>query len=311
MNMKKANADYEQRNYDAAVQILIPVIAHCPLSSEEKIQADKLLILCYLAIDNLEAANKVARDVMAQNPNYKPDKLKDDPKLCALFEKYKPSPVLSIGIYGGINLPSVRVINTYSVVQSDAPSGLTTYSNKTGFQIGLKAEYRIYKEFWVDAGIQYRETGYEHDLDSIGKKTVNYSEKLNYFDFPISAKYYFLKKHLQPYLEAGPDFSFLTDAKSTTSRAGSQDVVDRTGLRNTFQLGYFGAVGCDYKYNSFLFFMDIRYVYFPEQVNKANTRYNENINLWKYYYIDDDFSMNIMQLNIGASYILKYKNLNR
>lgn len=310
MNMKKANSYFEQRNYDDAIGLLVPIIAHCSLSAEEKIKESKLLISCYLAIDNLEAANKVAGDVMAQNPNYKPDKLKDDPKLYSLFAKYKPSPVLSVGFFGGINMPAVHVINTYSAVHSDAATGLATYSNKTGFQFGAKAEYRVYHEFWVDGAIQYRQTSYEHDLDSIGNKTETYIEKLNYLDIPISAKYYFLKKHVQPYLEAGFDFSFLTGANSTTSRSGSQDITNRTSLRNTFQMGYWGAIGCNYKYNSLLFFIDIRYIYFPGQVNKAGTRYSDPVNLWKYYYIDDDFTMNVMQINIGAAYVLKYRNLN-
>ena len=308
--MKKANSFFEQRNYDEAIGLLVPIVANCPLTAEEKIQASKLLISSYLAIDNLEAANKVAGDVMAQNPNYKPDKLKDDPKLYSLFAKYRPSPVLSVGIFGGINIPSVHVINTYSVVHSDGATGLATYSNKTGFNIGAKAEYRAYREFWVDGGIQYRETNYEHTLDSIGSKTVTYTEKMNYLDIPVSAKYYFLKKHLQPYLEAGFDFSFLTNATSTTVRSNSQDAVSRTSLRNIFQMGYWGAIGCNYKYNNILFYFDVRYIYFPRQVNKSGTRYNDPINLWRYYYIDDDFSMNIMEMNIGVAYVLKYRNLN-
>jgi len=310
MNMKKANSDYEQRNYDDAISLLVPVIAHCPLSAEEKIQANKLLMLSYIAVDNLEAANAVAKSVMKENPNYKPDKLKDDPKINSLFEKYKPAPILHVGIFGGINIPSIHVTNTYSIVHSDNATGLSTYSNKIGFQFGAKAEYRAYRDLWVSGGILFRQTSYEHDLDSIGNQTVKYVEKLNYLDFPFSAKYYFLKKNLQPYLEAGVDLSLLTSANSTTSRGGQQDVVDVTSLRNTFQAGYFGAIGYNYKYNSLLFFIDLRYIYFPRQVNKPGTRYDENTNLWKYYYVDNDFTMNIMQINIGASYILKYKNLN-
>ncbi len=311
MNIKKANADFEQRNYDDAISLLVPAIGHCPLTAEEKIQASKLLISSYLAIDNLEAANKVAGDVMAQNPNYKPDATKDDPKLYSLFSKYRPSPVLSVGIFWGVNMPSVRVINTYSVLHSDGATSLSSYLNKTSFQFGVKSEYRAYKEFWVDGAIQYRQTSYEHDLDSIGNSKLTYIEKLNYLDIPISAKYYFFKKHLQPYVEAGFDFSFLTSSKSTTTLASEQDDVDRTTLRNTFKMGYWGAIGCNYKYNSFLFFLDVRYIYFQGQVNKTGTRYSDPTNLWKYYYVDDDFGMNVIQINIGTSYILKYKNLNR
>jgi hypothetical protein len=309
LSMKNANTDFEQGSYDDAIKLLNSTLGHCPLSTDDKIQANKLLIMSYLAIDNLEAADKAAATIMKLNPNYKPDKFKDDPKLSALFDKYKPEPVFDIGIFGGLNIPSVHVINTYSIVHADDATGLATYSNKLGFQLGIEAEYKGYKDFWVQAGFQFRETSYEHDLDSIEGETVTYVEKMTYFDFPVSLKYYFLKKKIHPYLQAGADFSFLSDALSTTSRAGESDIVDRTDLRNTFSVGYFGAVGCSYKYNSFLFYADVRYIYFPQQVNKVNTRYDDPINLWKYYYIDDDFSMNNMQVNIGASFILKYKNV--
>jgi hypothetical protein len=308
--MKKANSDYEQRNYDDAISLLVPAIAHCPLTEEEKIQANKLLILCYLSVDNLEAANNVAAAIMKENPNYKPDKLKDDPRLFALFEKYKPTPVFSVGVFGGINIPSIRVTNTYSVVHSDNAPGLATYSNKTSFQFGAKAEYRAYRGFWVSGGILYRQSSYEHDLDSISNEQVKYIEKLDYLDFPFSGKYYFLKKNFQPYLEAGVDLSFLVSANSTIFRGAEQDASSVTTLRNTFQAGYFGAIGYNYKHNGLLLFIDIRYIYFPGQVNKIDTRYTDNINLWKYYYIDNDFTMNNMQLNIGAAYIMKYRNLN-
>jgi outer membrane protein W len=309
VKMKNASTSFEQGNYDDAIKLLVSTLANCPLGTDDKIEANKLLIRSYIAIDNLELANKAAAAIMKLNPNYKPDKFKDDPKLSALFEKYKPVPVFDIGISGGVNFPFIHVINTYSVVHADDATGLATYKNKLGFQLGVQAEYKVYKDFWVEAGFQFRETSYEHDLDSIEGETVTYVEKMTYFDFPVSLKYYFLKKKIHPYLQAGADFSFLSSALSTTSRSGESDIVDRTSLRNTFSVGYFGAVGCSYKYNSFLFFADVRYIYFPQQVNKADTRYDDPINLWKYYYIDDDFSMNNMQANVGASFILKYKNV--
>lgn len=308
--MKKAGSDYEHQNYDEAIALLVPIIAHCPLTDEEKIQENNMLILSYIAIDNLEAANKVVADVVKQYPNYRPDKLKDDPKLVALYDKYIPVPVLAVGISAGINLPSVHVINTYSVVHADGSTGLAKYSNAIGFQFGINAQYKVFRSLWAEAGFTFRQTNYKHTLDSIEGETDNYSEKLSYFNFPISLKYYFLKKDIQPFLQAGADFSLLTNATSTISRAGDQNTTNVTSLRNAFMTGYFGAIGCNYKHNSFLYYIDISFIDFPGQVDKANTRYTDNINLWKYYYIDDDFSMNNMQLNIGTSYIIKYKNLN-
>src|SRR5687768_12075737 len=88
-NLKKANTYFEEGNHDAVIRLLNSSLSYCQLGKDEKIQAHKLLILSYYAIDNLEAADKSAANIMKLDPNYKPDKFKDDPKLSAIFSKYK------------------------------------------------------------------------------------------------------------------------------------------------------------------------------------------------------------------------------
>jgi outer membrane protein W len=310
-SMKSANTNYEQGNYDDAIKLLISALAKCPLSKDDKIQANKLLISCYIATNNIARAKLAAATIMRLNPNYKPDKFKESPLVTDLFAEYKPIPVFDIGMFGGINFPSIHVIKTYSIINNPDQPGLNYYKNKTEFQVGAKGEYRVYKNFWLEADLEYRKTSYEHDLENIYNQEETYVEKIEYFDIPLSAKYYFLKKDIHPYVEAGIDFSFLSSALSTTSFSGQQDIVNRTSLRNRFSLGYFSGLGCSYRYNNFLFFAGIRYIYFPQTVNKAGTRFNDPLNLWKYYYIDDDFSMNNMQINMGAAFILKFRKVKR
>lgn len=110
-----------------------------------------------------------------------------------------------------------------------------------------------------------------------------------------------------PYVQAGVDFSFLSKALSTTTRNDQKDLVDRTALRNGFDLGYFGAAGASYSVRLFRIFGEIGFTYFPGFINKAGARYADDINLYKYYYVDDDFKMNNIQFNLGISYILAHK----
>jgi len=307
-HLKDASNNYDEGNYDDAIGLLKSTLDICSLDKPDKIQAYKLLIMCYIAVDNLEAADKAAGQIMKINPDYTPDKFKDDPKLIALFRKFRPVPVFSIGISGGVNIPFEHTINQYSVVypNGQAPA---SYKTKPGFQLGLQAERRAYKDFWVELGCSYRNSSYKHTLYDVDSQTVNYSEKLTYFDVPLSLKYYFPLHRLTPYVQAGAYFSFLTNALSTTTSGDQKDIIDRIALRNTYQTGYFGCLGVGYTIKNFMLFVNVRYIVFPENVNKAGTRYDDQVNLFKYYYVDDDFTLNNMQINAGASFNLSYKNV--
>jgi len=304
IKLKNANTGYDQGDYDGTIKLLRSSLAECNLSKEDEIQANKLLIMSYLKVDNLEEADKTAAEIMRIDPYYMPDKFKDDPKLSALFEKYKPTPMFRMGICGGINFSSIDVVQSYSMV----PNDVDHYNNKMGFQLGAFAEGRMYKDLWIELGFQYRQSKYEHIRENVDNKTIKYSEKLSYFDVPLSAKYYFLKGPFQPYVVGGATFSFLSSAISTTTRDDLKDLVDRTEYRNKFMVGYFGGAGVTYILKGFQIFADIRYTYFPDNLNIDDTRHSDPVNTWVYYYIDDDFRMDNMQINVGVSYILAFKN---
>lgn len=307
-HLKEANTSYDQANYDEAINLLKKTIQECSLDKPDKIQAYKLLIMCYIAIDKLEEADKAAGQIMKINPNFTPDKFKDDAKLIAIFRKFSPIPTFSIGVSGGINIPFEKTVNQYSVVYPDGQAP-ASYKTKMGFQLGLQGERRAYKDFWVALGFSYRSSSYQHTLNNVDSQTINYSEKLTYIDFPLSVKYYFPLQRLRPYVQAGAYFTFLSNALSTTTSGDQKDIINRTSLRNTFQAGYFGCAGLSYTIKSFVLFADIRYIGYPDNVNKAGTRYNDEVNLFKYYYIDDDFRLNNMQVNVGAAFNISYKNV--
>jgi hypothetical protein len=309
VKLKNAGLAYEQGDYDGAISMLKWALAECNLDKGEKIEANKQLILSYFKVDNLEAADKTAEAIMKIDPYYKPDKFKDDPRLSSLFDKYQPTPIFRIGLSAGINRSIISVDKYYSIVHNDdEASNFSEYNSKTGFQLGLNAEYKAYKNLWVELGFLFRQTQYEHILDSVENTSVTYSEKLSYFDMPLTLRYYIFDKTYSPYVFGGADFSFLTNALSTTSRDDLKDIVNRTDYRNAFYMGYFGGAGISMKLKGLQLFADLRYVYYPENVNKEGTRYDDLTNVFKYYYIDDDFRMDNWQFNVGVSYNLAYRN---
>lgn len=306
--LKNASTGFDQGDYDGSIKLLRSALDECRLDKAEKISAYKLLILSYLKIDNLEEADRGAAAIMKIDPYFKPDKFKDDPKLSGLFEKYQPVPVLRIGFAAGINQPLIDVGKTYSIVHDDNADNLGEYAGKIGFQLGLAAEYRAYQNLWIQLEGQFRQTSYEHTLFDVENTTINYSEKLSFFDVPVSLKYTVNYKSFAPYLEAGASFSFLSASLGTTTRDDQKDIVNRVDYRNNFLVGYFGGVGVAYKIKAISVFAAFRYNYFADNVNKEGTRYADQVNVFKYYYIDDDFRMDNWQINAGVNYSIMYRN---
>lgn len=308
VNLKNASTSYDGGEYDAAIRLLKSSLDKCNLDKQEKIEAYKLLILSYLKVDNLEEADKAAGQIMKIDPYYKPDKFKDDPRLSGLFEKYKPAPVFRMGISGGINTSYATAVNTYYITHPDETQGVGEYNSKSGFQLGLSAEYCLYRDLWMELGFGFRQSNYQHILNDVNGATIDYSEQLSYFDLPVSLKYYFLKGALKPYLEGGANLSFLSEAISTTKRDEEQDLIDRTAMRNDFMGGWFGGAGAVYSIKGLNIFAGARYIYYSEYVNKEGTRNDDPVNTFKYNYIDDDFRLDYLEINAGVSYNLSYKN---
>jgi hypothetical protein len=153
IQLKSAGSSFDQDHFDQTIAILNATLKNCNLSKSDQIDANKLLILSYLAIDNLEAADKSAATIMKIDPKYKPDQFKDDPKLSALFDKYKPEPTLLAGISGGMNWPSINVEKTYSVVHGDDDPNLGSYELEIRYQLGAQIEQRVYQNLWAELGL--------------------------------------------------------------------------------------------------------------------------------------------------------------
>lgn len=308
--LKTANSNYELRDFDGAIKLLQRAISRCNLDKADNMQAHKLLALAYLSIDNLEMADKEAQTIMKLNPNYAPDKFKDEPKYSALFTKFTPEPVFRFGIYTGFNKSILNGKNYYSISHLNAEEAEknTKYEGKSGFQIGAGLEYRAYKNLWVSLQGQFRRSNYNNTLSNVENTTIYYSEKMSYIDVPLSAKYFIPVGKISPYIEVGAAFSFLTNALGTTTRDDTKDIVNRIDYRNTSMVGYFGGLGLNYNIKSINVFGNFRYQINNKNVNKENTRYADLVNVFKYYYVDNDFTMNNWQVNVGLMYNLAYKN---
>jgi hypothetical protein len=176
---------------------------------------------------------------------------------------------IDLGVRGGISIPNLTAGGS---VKNPLNSG---YSSRLGPDFGIFGEYHVTKLFSVEAMVDYssqggKKTGLQAFPNPMGPTPPYfYSDfkseaKLNYLMVPILAKFGWNLGHspLRLYVDAGPFFGFLLNAKQVVTGSGpiyldeagtqptgqnfqssSQNIKDQL---NTFNIGISGNLGLAY-----------------------------------------------------------------
>jgi len=154
------------------------------------------------------------------------------------------------GAKGGVNLSNMNSDN------------FADNSIRTGFHLGLLAEFPLGNRFSLQPEILYSTQGTEAEVILLGSSPRQTEYKLDYIQVPVLVKI-FLIKSLS--IEAGPSFNFLVNEKIDG---------EETDFGSSFEFG--GALGASYKFRGG-FFGSARYIYgFTDAFDREN--YDDNIN---------------------------------
>ncbi len=307
--LKDAKQKTDEGRYDDAIALAHKTIDNCELSKNDHIEALKFLVLNYLSIDDLEAAEDCAAQVMKLSPNHEPDRLRDPAEVISVFRKYRPAPVFAAYIHGGANSTQTEVLQTYSVVGPNDAPGLDRYESALGWQLGAGFEYRIWKNLWLLAEGQYRSSRFSHRLDSVQGQQVDYRERLGFVDLNLGMRYYLGERRLQAFGEGGLHTGFLISSLAEISRNEERDLVNRMSQRNGNYIGYWLGAGVAFQQKGFRFRLGARYTANSANVVNPEGRFDDLGVIFKYYYLDNDFSMNHIQVRVAIAYTLRYRNL--
>ena len=307
----EANKSFEAGDFNKSVTLLKPCL-NSGFSEEEKFEGYRLLALDYIYLNQPEKADTAVKNLLIKKYTYKlyPD-ISDPVSLTNIVASYNVVPLLTLGFNIGFNYTNINLIANY------APSNTTaTYVPQLGVQFGLQADYSIWKNLNITAGLQYYSVGYQHTLDSVAGWKGQFTESLSYVNVPVSAKYYIYFKHdalIRPYIEAGADFAFLTATNATivsTDNSGgnsNQASTNPISRRNNLNTSILYGAGLNIRAPSGWFTANVRYMYGLSLIGNGNNRYNDLGLVFSSNYIDDDFKFNNWQFTFGYTFILRYR----
>lgn len=306
--LEEAQNQYDLGVLDSIPSMLNPCIAD-GFSGDDLARAYKLLILTYLFEDNQDMAKNTMYKFLKKFPEYE-IKANDPVEFIYMYRSFQTLPLYSIGIIFGGNYAYCRLMEPYGVYDNDNYKGIYS-SNGIGFQGGLQVKRYINQNIELNLDIIYRSSSYEYSNTLYNFATVTFQETQAGLYFPLTATYDFNYSlyGFNPYVRAGLSFGYLfsSSAKLKIDNEIFTDLEDNSSpdidiRQNRSDYSFSGVVGGGIKTkikNVGYIMLDFRYYLgFLNNVNTEN-RFSSDENSFKYWYVDNDFSLNNFTFSIG------------
>jgi hypothetical protein len=307
--IQEAQKFYDLGMIEEIPQMLAPCLEE-GFTRTQKIEAYKLIILSYLFDDDQFEAEKTMVEFLKKYPEY--EIMPNDPiEFVYLFESYRTTSVFSIGFTAGFNLTDPRIIEPYTVL--DLSNTKTKNSMKPGFNLGIGFGRYINRKLLLNLEFNFVSNNYSFS-DEINMSHgeiqavnyVTYAERLNKLELPLSVTYEFTIKNIHYFIRTGFSVAKLIGCTGSPVRKYSEELPPESGgdqdissfRRNLLFGGIIGA-GIRYKVPRGVLTVDLRANIGLNNIVKTDRRYQNQKLLTKYYYLDDDFSINTFSLSAG------------
>ncbi|HBX52966.1 MAG: hypothetical protein A2275_07260 [Bacteroidetes bacterium RIFOXYA12_FULL_35_11] len=306
--LKKAGQYFEEGAIDSVFKLIEPCIER-GYDKKEKLQAYRLLTLVSLYQDNKKNAEKYIIKILETEPEYEVVRSVEEPEFLSIFDTYFAAPVSAYGVYIGTNFSIAKTIEHFGVHNLNNAVIKNLYG--TGFQFGVKYSRFIYRNFDLNFDMQIEQNKLYNERYFFNFVKVECSETNIRLSAPVSVTYEYPYKKIKPYLRGGlnPAFLFMSNARlirnftdnSAVDVKGSE--INMTDGRNPFNLWLVTGAGLKYKIKKGYLFIDFRYNLGLFNQVRIKNRYSNNELVYKYYYIDDDFRMNIFSISVGYTFV--------
>jgi len=329
-NYERALLLYNSGMADSALRIMRPCIENKEMlkniSKETRARIYRLAALSGIMTGNPEEAEKYARKMLINEPDYKDRQNKEDlTEFRLLLDKITPKPSLRLGVAAGVNIPFVKLQRKFSniALQSEQNS----FDGIPGFQFGIIGEKVLTKNISLEAGAGLNRVTFNYNISGVLISPYTpikymYEQKIKWIEVPVSAKYYFGQKYFRPFLEGGITGRLLLNSMEKSKAFGrywftnspNSEKILTTFLTDFENFGILAGGGACYDLKKFSLRLDVRYNYFIKNSGSSSkldnvTGYDDITPDEKFHYSDDINLIDLKQLqfSVGFLYNLNYR----
>ncbi len=282
------------------------------LSPEDRMRAQKLVILSYLFDKNIEEAEKVMLAFLRAHPEYEPHPT-DPAEFVQLLSNFEVKPVFSMGTRFGSNFASPVISQAYVPYNiSDYIPGFSSFH--PGLQFGAGINIYLTNRLEIGLEAEYMKSNIRYSNTQYGFSKLKIEESHERIQFPVSLKYVFPYGIWSPYIKAGASYGIVLDSRAGFERVYTvpastlhEPVLSRNvnidNMRNSESwMGFFGT-GVRYKIPRGFFFLDISYCFGLSNMVNPKDRWSQET-VFDYYHVDGDFRMDYLSLSFGFRLII-------
>lgn len=306
--------------YSGQIELVPEILEPClqnGFNREEKVAAYRLLTLCHLYYNHTKEAAGAMQNMLKLKPEYKIQDI-DPTEFKNLFETFRRTPIMIVGVKGGLGSFNLYETTNYNDLNSVAYAG--TYSPELMLMGGVSVEVPIRPELSFVAEGYYATYSFTFSQYLLNYATVDMNEAVKGIEVPLLFQWNILKdKQVIPYVNVGGSMHFLLGAsvglnrKDTLTGGQSREIAlpqdaDMFASRNAFNFAFTGGVGVRIKdiVGKGYLTVDIRYSrYFENYVEAENRASNPSLS-YSYMYTDNSFKQQNFQYLVGYKFPIYY-----
>ena len=280
---------------------------------EESITAYKLIIQSYLFEDKLEKADEAMLVFLNKNPEYQLSSI-DHSSFVNLYNSFNVKTALQVSVRLGTSYPVV------SVLEKQNAKGFNEYgkysAGLTNLFLAVEAKYKLTNRFDVGVELGFSQLSFKYEEDFLKIGQINYNETQTRIEAPAFAIFNVKKTgKFVPYvrLGAGPSLALSSTATAEVLRFDKNGVarerreLDRKDSRYAIDIFAQAGAGLKIKTRGGWIFGEARLnagLLNQTQREKHPSTTNSAAELnTHYYYVDDDFTLNTVNINVGYTQI--------
>jgi hypothetical protein len=308
--LRLARSIYENGRLHELPELMADCIRKSEWSTQERVDAYKLLTLSYIYLEEPEKADEMMLNILNTDPEFKPNDNIDPAEFVALWRTFRTEPVYRLGVKAGANAtqPNVR---SFSPVNE----GVESYGYGFGFQAGVTGEIAIFNDkLFLNPELYFNIKSFNasNDFFEDDQKTDG-KFRMSWVSLPVSVQYPLpigrnkIDPKWIPYVSAGISLDYLIGVSTelTTTITDQSDVEtiisgkDGKSQYKSFNFAPIISAGVKGKVKKAEIVAEIRYNFGVSTIFDKQKLYESQSEIFGNKFVHGPFALNTLSVSVG------------
>jgi hypothetical protein len=304
--LRLARSVYENGRLHELDGLLQGCIAKNEWTTQERVDAYKLLTLAYIYMEEPQKADDMMLKILQTDPEFKPNDNIDPAEFVALYRTFRTEPVYRWGMKAGANASQPNV-HQYTPLNE----GTENYKYGYGFQVGFTSEIGIFNDkFTLNPELYFQSKSFKvNNTFFEGDQTTKGTVSVKSISLPVSLQYPLrFSKSLDPkwvpYVGAGVAVDLLLKvATDLETDVHNQSPVNTASIEKSqykmFNIAPILSAGVKGKVKKAEIVVEVRYNYGASTIFNKQRLYDSQTEVFGNKFVHGPFSLNTLSVSFG------------